>query len=172
MSVQELMNRRRKWVPMGETANISRLSHNRWVVHLGFLLIAAAYAGWVAETQPFTASANISVIVGYVLMGVVATRALVRRSREKRRAPGRADDRATTAEISSVESHRGAMILWIVSIGALLVLEIVTYVAGFSAGRNAFPTTSSLYDAAARWTAAKAAVVFAWMSLGWGLFSR
>ena len=53
-----------------------------------------------------------------------------------------------------------------------VLLELATYVAGQLATRHAFPTLSSLYDAAARARPAKALVAVVWLALGWALFRR
>ncbi len=61
---------------------------------------------------------------------------------------------------------------WVAAFLFLLAVELFTYFAGWSGNRHDFPTVSSLYDTAARSQAVKAAVVFAWMTLGWTLFHR
>ena len=61
---------------------------------------------------------------------------------------------------------------WVLVVGAFCVWELVTYVAGLSGARHAYPTISSLLDTAFRWRGAKAAVFVAWAGVGWGLVRR
>jgi hypothetical protein len=53
----------------------------------------------------------------------------------------------------------------------LIGFEVGTYLGGQS-DRRGVPTISSLYDSAASSHPAKAALVVAWLALGWMLFRR
>lgn len=144
--------------------------HRRWRCRLAALprpappaLCAALWlaavgtdAWWVATTTPFTAGADTAVAVGFALMAVLAGRTL----RRRRRQPGTAPVPAT-----------GSLRPWVAVIGVLLALELTAYLAGGS-DRQAWPTLSSLYDAAAidRW--AKGLFAGLWLAMGWGLFRR
>jgi hypothetical protein len=124
---------------------------------IGILGIAAgaADAGWVATTTPFTTGADAAVAVGFALVALVAGSTLRRRRRLERPA-----------------EPAGRLWPWMGVIGMLVVLELVAYVAGNDGHRHAWPTLSSLYDAAAadRW--AKGGFAGLWLALGWGLFRR
>lgn len=119
------------------------------------LLVGAGLgdAWWVASTQPFTAWARVAVLAGAAVIGIVAAGAW------RRRSPGSLPGRASVAA-------------WMVVAAAIVAFELMVLIAGAVAGRHAFPTVSSLYDAVARWRGAKAAVVVVWLALGWALFRR
>ncbi len=120
------------------------------------LVAAGAESWWVATTTPFTAGADAAVAVGFALMGLVAGRTL--HQRHRRPAPPQPE---TT----------GSLWPWAVLIGALVVLELVTYLIG-GAHRQAWPTLSSLYDTAAAHHWARGLFAGAWLAIGWGLFRR
>lgn len=120
------------------------------------VLGAAAYCGWVATTTPFTVGSDTAVAVGFAAM--VAAAGWVRRHRVVTDDAGPANDPAT-------------IVPWLVLAAAVAVVELVAYFAGGS-DRAAFPTLSALGDIAERSTAAKAALVAAWLALGWGILGR
>lgn len=136
-----------------------RLSPTRALTTGAGVAVAGAYAGWVAQTKPFTTQADVAVAVGFVLMVTVVARTLRHR-------------RAGTPAPARPARPRRRYLPWAIAIGALLALELAAYGIGFSASRHAFPTLSSLYDEVSRSPADKAGVVFVWMMLGWGLFRR
>jgi hypothetical protein len=127
------------------------------------LALGVAEAVATALTTPFSTASNLAVAAGFVLMAIPFGHTLALRSRRRRRRTLPSRPR------SSLMWGRGRA--WLVAITVLLVVELVSYFAGFDGGRHSFPTVSSLYDAASRWTALKAAIVFAWLALGWGLFA-
>lgn len=67
---------------------------------------------------------------------------------------------------------RPTVVAWLAVAALIVALELVTLFAGASGARHAFPTVSSLYDAAARARAAKALLAVVWLGLGWSLFRR
>jgi hypothetical protein len=149
---------------------------SRAIQGLAFVL-SVAYAWWVATTTPFTAGSYLAVSVGFVPIVLLAIHALLRRHRAVATptptpaptpGPAPTPDPAPTHDPVTAGSPKA----WMIAIGLFVVLELVTYIAGFWAPRHAYPTTSSLYDQAATHTAAKAAIVWAWLALGWGMFRR
>ena len=67
---------------------------------------------------------------------------------------------------------RPSLAAWGAVTAVAVLFELATYVAGELATRHAFPTLSSLYDAAAQARPAKALVAVVWLVLGWVLFRR
>jgi hypothetical protein len=63
----------------------------------------------------------------------------------------------------------GSAVPWVVVLAALVAWELIALFAGT---RSAHPTVSSIYDILAQWRAAKAAVLLAWLALGWYLVRR
>jgi len=118
------------------------------------LALAAADAGWVATTTPFTAGADTAVAVGFAVMAVLVVRTL-RRRRGGVRPP----------------APTGALWPWLAVIGVLSGLELVAYLLGGS-DRHAWPTLSALYDGASTHEWAKGVFAAVWLAIGWGLFRR
>ena len=122
------------------------------------LLVVAGYCYVASGTKPFTSGADTVTAVALAVGAATGLSSwLRRRSDDQRLAPG---------------GPRGRVLPWMVLLAALLVWELVTYVAGFSAGRHAFPTISSLADEAFRNRGAKAAAFACWLGLGWGVVRR
>ncbi len=117
----------------------------------------ATYAYVAAGTAPFTAGADALTAVAFLPLGGVMVVSLARRRRRG------------LARLPAELAPGGAVVPWIGAVAALVVWELVTYAAGFAAGRHAFPTVSSLADQAFRWRGAKAALFALWLALGWGL---
>jgi hypothetical protein len=135
------------------------------------LLVATGgvYSWWLSSTSPFTSTAEVAVAVGFGLMAVVAGTAFFGRrpgTDQADRSPG------STRDASTPSHDRSAAGAWLLALSLVAVVELVTYFAGWSGNRHDFPTISSLYDTAAQSPALKAAVVFAWLALGWALFHR
>lgn len=122
------------------------------------LVVLAGLYSWIAATtKPFTTDADAIVAVGYVLVSILLINRLRRQNAARRRPSG--------------SRKRTNLWPWALAITFLVTVELVSYFGGWVAGRHAFPTLSSLYDrASGSSAAAKAAVVFLWMALGWGLF--
>lgn len=126
---------------------------------------AAAYAGLVATTTPFTAEADLVVACGVAAGGVALVFRLAGRLPSFGRPagavtpgdPGRPGDDSPT---------RGGAAPWVLLLLAVVGWELFCY---FGSPRSAHPTISSIYDALARVKAAKAAVALAWLALGWRL---
>jgi hypothetical protein len=114
------------------------------------VLAAAAWSGVVSATTPFTTAADVVVALPIGLMALVVAVQLTR----SRRPP------------SERRWRSGEWLPWLVALVVLAAWELCSY---FLAPRSAHPTLSSLYDTAARWQAAKAAVCFAWLVVGWYL---
>ena len=107
--------------------------------------------------------------VGFGLMAVVAGTSFFGRrggADEITWSPGATGDASTPAR------DRSATGAWVLALLLVAAVELGTYFAGWSGNRHDFPTISSLYDTAAQTPALKAAVVFAWLALGWALFHR
>jgi hypothetical protein len=132
--------------------------------------VGAVYSWWLASTTPFTWTADGVVAVGFGLMAVVAGNKLVRPR------PRAADpDTRSTGSAGRAGADGGPSPptrAWVLALAFVVAVELFTYVAGWSGNRHDFPTISSLYDTAAGYRAAKAAIVFAWVALGWALFHR
>jgi hypothetical protein len=62
-----------------------------------------------------------------------------------------------------------AALPWLCLVVAAVTWELIAY---FSGPRAAHPTISSMYDAAARWTAVKAGLVLCWLWIGRELVRR
>jgi hypothetical protein len=135
------------------------IDHPRRVIALwaAGLVALAAYGYLVSTTSPFTWVADVAVAAGFVVVGAVGVRTLENRRTGHDRRRGQ---------------EPGALVLWVVSLGLLVGWELVTYFAGLSGHRNAWPTISSLTDIAFRYPAAKGAAVAMWIALGLGLVSR
>lgn len=127
---------------------------------LALVVVTAGVSVVAAATTPFTAAADlvVSVCLGLLVVVVVA-QALGPTGRWwSRRAPPRGQ-RPTLAAAAP----------WLALVALVVAYELVNVVAG---PRSAHPTLSSMYDALARWRAAKAAAFFAWLALGWYLVRR
>ncbi len=132
--------------------------------------VGAVYSWWVSSTTPFTSGADVAVAVGFVVMAVVAGTSIVRSGTgSNRRSVSSENLQHPLAPIDDQPTARSEA--WVAAFLFILSLELLTYFAG-SGNRHDFPTISSLYDTAAQSQAAKAAIVFAWMALGWALFHR
>ena len=107
-----------------------------------------------------------AVAVGFGVMAALAGHTLWRRGSKGQRSD-------PTPALASMPGPvvPGSVVAWAVVIALAAGFELACYLAGFS-NRQAFPTLSSLYDSAATSTAGKAAIVFAWVALGWGFFRR
>lgn len=135
----------------------------------GLAVLVGAYSYWVATTRPFTDGADLSVATGFVLVGLVGAAAMWRRRHDGSDKPAASERDRPPDELGL--GHRDTRLWWAV-VALIIALEIAGYAGGFVVDRAAFPTLSSLYDAASRSTAGKATIVFVWMVLGWGLFRR
>jgi len=125
------------------------------------LVVAAAYAGGLAVTEPFTTPADVVTACG-VAGGAVA---LVLSLTGRRDGSEGVEVTGSAAQALGPTSVRGAL-PWVVLAVAVVGWEVFCY---FGAPRSAHPTISSIYDTVAGWRAAKAVVVLAWLGLGWEL---
>lgn len=116
---------------------------------------ALAYALVLGSTRPFTAPADALTAVG-LAAGVVAL--LARLIADSRSGDGVAPARRGRAV--------GSWLPWVGLVVVVAGWELYCYVGG---PRPAHPTLSSLYDLAARYRLLKAAIVLAWLALGWEL---
>ena len=132
--------------------------------------VGAVYSWWVSSTTPFTSWADVAMPVGFLLMAVVAGTSILRGriGVDGQRVSSEALPNTPSLMADPPTARTRA---WAAAFLFLLTVELFTYFAG-SGNRHDFPTVSSLYDTAAQSQAAKAAIVFAWMALGWGLFHR
>jgi hypothetical protein len=131
--------------------------------------VGAVYSWWVSSTSPFTSAADVAVAVGFGLMAVVAGTTFF--GRRDGADQGRRAARPTSRTGPPAGEHSRSR-AWVVTLSLVSAVELFTYIAGSTGNRHDFPTISSLYDAAAESQAAKAAIVFAWLVLGWALFHR
>jgi hypothetical protein len=117
--------------------------------------VALAYALALASTRPFTAPADALTAVG-LAAGVVALSARL------------IADRRAIHGVAPAGPGRAvrAWLPWVGLLAAVAGWELYCYVGG---PRPAHPTLSSLYDLAARYRLLKAAIVLAWLALGWEL---
>jgi hypothetical protein len=119
-----------------------------WAV---LVVLVGAYAWYAAGTTPFTTGANLTVGAALVVAAALAaTEATTGR-------PWRARHRDRTGP-------EGSLWPWWVAIAVLVGWELFNY---FQGPRHDYPTISSIYDHVARWQWAKAALIAAWLVLGW-----
>jgi hypothetical protein len=118
------------------------------------LALALTYALALASTRPFTAPADALTAVG-LAAGVVGL--MVRLV---------GDSRATRGDDSAPPTELGSWLPWVGLLAVVVGWELYCY---FGGPRPAHPTLSSLYDLAARYRLLKAAIVLAWLALGWEL---
>lgn len=124
------------------------------VLALLAVVVVAGYGYVVAGTNPFTTGADALTAVVFGLAGLVLVRTVLRRH---------------AGAAAPVASPRPVFLPWLLVLSTFCTWELVTYVAGFSGGRHAYPTISSLLDAASRWRGAKVAMFVVWTALGWGV---
>lgn len=144
------------------------------------LAAAAAYAGLLATTRPFTPAANLLTALG-LLVGLGALVARLVAGPTPGSAPGGTHGSVPggwpgtapggapggrPAPPTARERAGGSWIPWAALVAALVGWELFCYFAG---ARVAHPTLSSLYDLAARHTWVKALVAVAWLGIGWEL---
>lgn len=116
---------------------------------------AVAYAVLLATTRPFTVAADVVTALG---LAAGAAALGVRLASERRV--------AASAEGTLEGSPGGTAIPWLVLLTVAVGWELYCF---FGGPRPAHPTLSTIYDLVARWPAAKAVVVLAWVALGWEL---
>jgi ABC-type dipeptide/oligopeptide/nickel transport system permease subunit len=126
---------------------------------VGILVVAAAYAGILATTRPFTVPADVVTSLGLAVGAGALVFGLT-----VGRAAGAAG--ARPAEVIEAGTTGGTAIPWVVLVVVVVGWELYCF---FGGPRPAHPTLSSVYDIVARWQAAKAVVVLAWLALGWEL---
>lgn len=112
---------------------------------------AVAYAVLLAMTKPFTVAADVVTAVG---LAAGAAALGVRLASEGR------------GEGGLEGSPGGTATPWLVLLTVAVGWELYCF---FGGPRPAHPTLSTIYDLVARWPAAKAVVVLAWLALGWEL---
>lgn len=136
--------------------------------HLGravLVLLAVADAGWIATTRPFAgASAGVAVLAGGLVVLVPAAAAFKGR-------PARPGAIGRLRRGQPVTARHPSIAPWLAVAAVIVAYELVTLALG-AGDRRAFPTVSSLYDAAARLRPAKAALALLWLGLGAALFRR
>ncbi len=114
---------------------------------------ALAYAGLLASTTPFTTEAD---AVTAVALAAAAAALLV----------GLTRSRTLPAGAATESPGFGPALPWLVLLAVATGWELYCF---FGGPRPAHPTLSTVYDLAARWPAAKAVIVLAWLALGWEL---
>ncbi len=119
------------------------------------VVVAAGLAAWAGTTTPFTAGADAASATGIAL--VAAGVALGWRTQPALGAPGVA---------GWTDERRWP---WLALVGLVVAWELVSFL---GSPRVTHPTISSLYDAAARFEAVKAACFLAWLGLGAALVRR
>ncbi len=131
----------------------------------GALVVAgAALSCLVAATTPFSVAADVAVAlpIALVVTAVVAAAVVDGRGAPGARRPRWRRPRAAHPTLLAAAP-------WLALAAAVVAWELFCLFAG---PRATYPTVSSMYDALARWRAAKALVVFAWLALGWYLVRR
>lgn len=121
---------------------------------------AAAYAGWMSGTVPFSVAAYSAVAVpsAVFLIGVVVTKV----------APGRVA--WALRRPPEIGRGGGGSAVWIGLIAVVVGVELASY---FHGGPRAdYPTLSSIAASAFRHRPVKATAVFAWLVGGWRLMTR
>ena len=151
-------------------------------------VVAAVFAWFGTQTNPFTAGADAVCAVAFAAMAL----AILLKNRARHAGPegaepegaepedheparggrGHSAPAGATGAPAAGTDRRESLWPWVGCLGFLVAWELFTYFAGFGGHRDSFPTLSSLYDDAARWHAVKACLFFAWLALGWGLFLR
>jgi hypothetical protein len=126
-----------------------------WAIPAFLVCGALAFAWIAAATTPFSVQADIVTAVPLGIALVLATWSVRKR---RRRPPDR----------SAVERN-GHLWPWAALVVAVATLELVAYILGLGAARDAYPTISSLYDQVSNVRAAKAILFFSWLALGWAL---
>lgn len=129
------------------------------LLELGLVAVGIAYAWIAAGTKPFTTGADIAAAVPLAVATAVAIGG--GRWRAATRAP-RADGRR----------NDGSFWPWVAVLGAIALLELVSYLVGLGRPRNGYPTLSSLYDQVSSVRGVKALFFLGWLSLGWVIVCR
>ena len=130
-------------------------ARRRTVAPVALLVGAAAYAGVVAATRPFTLAADLAAALPLAVGAGWTVVTLVRR-------------RAGTAVAGPVLRWRAAL-PWVALLAALVAFELYCF---FGGPRPTHPTLSSFTDDLDRWRAAKAALALGWLALGRELVRR
>jgi hypothetical protein len=121
------------------------------------LAVGAGYALVVAATTPFTLAADVATAVPLAACAVAAA---VRWPRRPTPLP----------PLGGGTGPRHPYLPWVAVVVALVGWEFFNYLAPGS--RADHPTLSSMVDAVNRFYGLKAAVVLAWLALGWMLVRR
>ena len=129
----------------------------RWVPVVG-VIATGIYAAIIAYTTPFTVGADVAVAVPIAAAATLLVRSLLRPTRT------RADHARGTGGGDTGTLSFANLAPWLVVGVALVAWETLMFV---GAPRSAHPTASSLYDTAARWHGAKAAIAWVWLAVGW-----
>ena len=128
--------------------------HRSLLAPLLVAALAAAGSWLAAATRPFTVGADLAVSAAFVpAIGTFAVR-LGRRP-------------SAPADLVAPPARRIWPWLVVLSVGG--AWEVASYLAGLDHNRADYPTLSYFYDSVSHWRAAKAALFFVWLVLGWGL---
>ncbi len=132
---------------------------------LGAIVAAVTLSAIAGETTPFTWPADLVTAVALVA-GVIGVGLRIRSDRRLAAEPA-----APGPVPSAPPAHRRWP--WLVVVVAVVAWELVTYFAGASgaAGREAYPTLSSLFDAATDGPALRALAFLLWLGLGWAVMA-
>lgn len=130
-------------------------------------VVALVLAVPLAVSTPFTTGAEIATAVAFAAMAVVAVATARRRAVWSDSAPG-PTPRPDPAPEPAPRPRAGRV--WAVWAGLVVALELSTYLAGISGGRQDYPTLSSLIDEVTRSDWTRGLLALAWLALGWGLF--
>lgn len=137
--------------------------HGAAAARIAAFVGAAVYAGVLAVTKPFTTPANVVTAIG-LAAGVAAVIFWMTGGRATR-----PTDDLAVVKTGAVESGgSGTVVPWWILLAVGAGWELFCY---FGAPRSAHPTLSAMYDIATRWDAVKAAIVLAWLGLGWEMLS-
>lgn len=139
----------------GQTARWAWLARPWMVLWVG----GAGYAWLMGSSRPFTVGADAETAVAFA--GVLGAAVVV----------GRRWRRAGEAG-SAGAGEAGHWWVWLAVLCVVVGWELFCYFSGFGGHRHAYPTISSLQNVISRSQAGRAAMVLAWMALGWRIARR
>ncbi len=129
-----------------------------WGIRAVVLVLVAVYSGLTAALRPFTAPMEAA--IGLPILGMAVVAASGRRTLRPR---------ATEEAAPAMPVTWSVAWPWLVLFGALAGWELLAYL---SSPRRDHPTLSSMVGVVLDSYPGRAALIAAWLSLGWALFLR